>query len=113
MLAKRSKTSLQASLKVREVAYRTTRAVEPFALLAERLAAGPLLDVLGRDAVTGLAVAVVVVHIRIGRVPWALALQRTGSLPNAVRGRAHEPLTFVCGHAVLLTLLAIVLYVAR
>jgi hypothetical protein len=56
---------LIASLEVGEVTYRTTRAVEQFALLAERLAAGPLLDVLGRDAATGLAIAVVVVNVRV------------------------------------------------
>jgi hypothetical protein len=66
-------------LKAREVAYRTTCAVEPFALFAELLAAAPLLNDLGRDAVTGLTIAVVVVDVRVGRVPWALALQRTGT----------------------------------
>src|SRR5215213_5515081 len=100
-------------LEVGEVAYRATRVIEPFALLAERLAAGPLLDVLGRDAVTGLAIAVVVVDLRVGRVPWALALQGTGGLPHALRSRAHDPFVLVGGHVFLPTLLAIARYVTR
>jgi hypothetical protein len=63
---------LQPALQVGEVAYRTTRAVKPFALLAERLAACPLFDVLGRDAIAGLAIAVVVVDLGVGRVPSPL-----------------------------------------
>ena len=79
------RTSLQPPLEVREVAYWTTRTVEPFALLAERLAACILFDVLGRDAIAGLANAVVVVDLRVGRVPWAFDPQGTGGLPDAVR----------------------------
>jgi hypothetical protein len=99
--------NLFANLEVGEVAYRTTRAVEPFALLAERLAAGPLLDVLGRDAVSRLAIAVVVVNVRVGRVPRALALQRPCGLPQAIRSRAYDPFVLVGGHAFLLRSLAI------
>jgi hypothetical protein len=94
---------LFANLEVGEVAYRATRAVEPFALLAERLAAGPLLDVLGRDAVTRLAIAVVVVNVRVGRVPRALTPQGTGGLSDAVRSRTYDPFVLVGGHALLLT----------
>jgi hypothetical protein len=104
---------LMLLLQVGEVAYRTTRAVEPLALLTERLATGPLLDVLGRDAVTGLAIAVVVVNVRVGRVPWALAPQGTGGLPNVVRSRVHDPFFLVGGHVFLLTSLAIVFYVTK
>jgi hypothetical protein len=93
-------------LQVGEVAYWTTRAVEPFALLAERLAACPLFDVLGRDAVAGLAIAVVMVDLRVGLVPWALAPQGTGSLSHAVRCRTRDPLVFIGGHVFLLTSLA-------
>jgi hypothetical protein len=102
-----------ATLEVGEVAYRTTRAVEAFALLAERLAAGPLFDVLGRDAVTGLALSVVVIHLRVGRMPGALAPQGTGGLPDAVRSRTYDPFILVGGHVLLLTTLAIVRYVIK
>ena len=94
-------------LEVGEVSYWTIRSVEPFAFSAERLAAGPLYDVLGRDAIAGLAIAVVVVDLRVGRVPWALALQRTSGLPQAVRSRANDPLVLVGGHMFLLTSLAV------
>jgi hypothetical protein len=85
-----------------EVAYRTTRAVEPFALLSQRLAAGPLPDVLGLDAVAGLTIVVVVVEVRAGRVLRALALEGTGGLPQAVRSRVQEAFLLVHGHAFLL-----------
>src|SRR5829696_2431184 len=83
--AARSLQPLSSLLQVGEVAYWTPQAVESFALLAERLAACPLFDVLGRDAVAGLAIAVLVVDLRVGRVPWALAPQATAGLPEAVR----------------------------
>jgi hypothetical protein len=67
------------SLQTGEVAYGTTRAVELFAFSAERLAAGPLQDVLGLDAVAGLAVGIVVVDVRVCRVSRALSLEDTGS----------------------------------
>src|SRR5918997_1544331 len=82
-----------------EVAYRTTRAVEPFALFAQRLAAGPLPDVLGLDAVSGPAIVIVVVDGRVGRVPRAFALEGTGGLPQAVRSRVQEPFSLVRDHA--------------
>jgi hypothetical protein len=99
---------LFTTLEVGEVTYGTTRAVEPFALLAERLAAGPLLDILGRDAVTGLAIAVVMVNVRVGGVPRALAPQGTGGLPDAIRSRTYDPLVLVSGHVLLLTSLAVI-----
>ena len=91
-----------------EVAYRTTRAVEPFALFAQRLAAGSLPDVLGLDAVSGPAIVIVVVDGRVGRAPRALALEGTGGLPQAVRSRAYDPFVLVGGHVFLLTSLVIV-----
>src|SRR5215218_5378646 len=93
-------------LEVGEVAYRATRVIEPFALLAERLAAGPLLDVLGRDAVTGLAITVVVVDVRVGRVPRILAPQGNRDLSHAIRSRTHDPFVLVGGHEFLLTVTA-------
>ena len=104
---------LMLLLEVGEVSYWTTRSVEPFAFSAERLAAGPLYDVLGRDAIAGLAIAVVVVDLGVGRVPGALAPQGTGGLPDAICCRTHDTLVFIGGHVFLLTSLAIVCYVTK
>ena len=91
-----------------EVAYRTTRAVEPFALFAQRLAAGPLPDVLGLDAVSGPPIVVVVVDGRVGRVSRAPALEGTGGLPQAVRSRVQESFFLVRSHAFLLRSLLLI-----
>ena len=104
---------LMLLLEVGEVSYWTIRSVEPFAFSAERLAASPLHDVLGRDAIAGLAIAVVVVDLGVGRVPWAPAPQGTGGLPDAIRCRTHDTLVFIGGHVFLLTSLAIVCYVTK
>src|SRR5215208_4293156 len=61
--------------------HRTGRTVEPVALLAEPVAARPLPDILGIDAASGLAVGVVVVDVRIGRMPRALAYCHASSPP--------------------------------
>ena len=57
------------------VAYGAARVVEPLALPARRLAARPLPHILGLDAVAGLAAGVVVVDLRVSRVPRALPLK--------------------------------------
>ena len=95
-------------LEVGEVSYWTSRSVEPFAFSAEWLATGALYDVLGRDAIAGLAIAVVVVYLGVGRVPGALTPQGTGGLPDAICCRTHDTLVFIGGHVFLLTSLAIV-----
>src|SRR5918994_7725395 len=99
--------SLSTRLKAGEIAYGTARTVEPFALFAERLAARPLHDVLGSDAVAGLAAGVVVVDLGVGRVPRSAAPQAgAGRLPHGIRGPAHyirgpahEPFVLVRSHA--------------
>ena len=98
---------LYKTLQVREVAYRTARLIETFALSTEGLATRPLHDVLGCDAVTGLSIAVVVVDLRVDRVPGALAFQGTCGFPQSIRSRAQEPLILVGGHVFLLTSLMI------
>ena len=57
--------------------------VEPFAHFAQWFDAGLLSDVLGLDAAAGLTI-VVVVGLRVGRVPRALTLEGTGGLPQAI-----------------------------
>jgi hypothetical protein len=53
-------------LKAGEIAYGTARAVELFAFPAKGLVAGSLPNVLGGDAVAGLAAGVVVVDLGVG-----------------------------------------------
>jgi hypothetical protein len=50
-------------LKTGEVAYRAARTVELFAFSAKGLTAGSLLNVLGCDAIAGLAAGVIVVDV--------------------------------------------------
>ena len=68
--------------------------VEPFAFFAQQFDAGLLPDVLGLDAAAGLTIVVVVVGVRVGRVPRTLALEGTGVLPQTIRGRVQEPFSW-------------------
>ena len=105
----RSLRSRRAKLiQIREVAYRAARGVEPFAFVAERLAICPLSELLWLDAVAGAAVDVVVVHVRVGRVPLLHAPENARSLLQMVRCRADQAFIFVHGHSLLLTSLPFV-----
>src|ERR671917_222182 len=101
-------------LKAGDVTYGPARTVEPFAFSAKGLVARSLLDVLGGNAVAGLAVGVVVVDVRIGGVPGSTAPQAgAGRLLRGIRGPAHgirgpahdirgpthEPFVLIGGHA--------------
>jgi hypothetical protein len=85
-------------LEAGHVAYGATGFVQALALPAKGFATRPLADVLGVHAVAGLAVGVVVVDLRVGRIPGTLAPQGTGGLPHRVLGCAYDPFTLVCGH---------------
>src|SRR5215213_9223174 len=85
-------------LKAGEIAYWTAGAVEALALLAKRLAPSPLPHVLWVHAVAGLAVGIVVVDLRVGRVPRSFALQGPGGLPHRVLNPFNDTLVPVLAH---------------
>src|SRR5919106_3580184 len=63
--------------------HRTGHIIEPCTLLTEPLATRPLPDVLGIYATAGLAVGVVVVDVRVDRMPRALAYCHAPSPPRS------------------------------